>query len=79
MSAGRDGVQREVLERRLLDRYANCADDAARAAFLGTDGRDDWKTVVASRILGMWPRIKAIPVLGPAVHRVFTMLRKRGA
>lgn len=79
MSADLDSIPREVLERRLLDRYVNCADDAARAAFLGTDGRVGWKTTAASRVLGMWPRIKAVPVLGPAVHRVFTWLRKRGA
>jgi len=79
MSTGLDSVPREVLERRLLDRHVNCAGDAARAAFLGTDGRADWKTAAASRVLGMWPRIKAVPVLGPAVHRLFAWLRKRGA
>jgi len=78
MTLGLDSSVREAAQRRLLDRYANLAEENARAAFVGTSGRADWKTVVAGGVLGLWPRIKAVPVLGPAAHRMFTWLRKAG-
>jgi hypothetical protein len=78
MSSGTSNGLREAAERRLLDRYANLADEKARAAFVGTSGRADWKAAAAGRVLGLWPRIKAVPVLGPAAHRMFTWLRKAG-
>jgi hypothetical protein len=69
---------RESIERRMLDRYVNTASDEDRAAFVGTKGSVDWQSSAASKVLGLWPRVKAIPVLGPAVHRVFRWLRKSG-
>jgi hypothetical protein len=71
-------IIRESMERRLLERYVSTADDETRSAFVGTHGRADWQSIVASIVLGLWPRIKAIPVLGPAVYQVFTWLRKKG-
>jgi len=79
MSHGTENTLRESMERRLLERYVSTADDKARSAFVGTQGSADWKAVAASAALGLWPRIKAIPVLGPAVYQVFTWVRKSGA
>jgi hypothetical protein len=78
MSQRTDHTQREAMELRLLDRYVNTAGEEDRAAFVGTRGRADWQSTAASKVLGLWPRIKSIPVLGPTVHRVFTWLRKSG-
>lgn len=73
-----DDISREAIERRLLDRYVNTVDDNARAAFVGTGGRASLRATLASKALGMWPRIKAIPVVGAVAYRAFTRLRRSG-
>jgi hypothetical protein len=78
MSQDNQDTLRQAAERRLLDRYVITASDVDRSAFVGTSGRADWQSTAASKVLGLWPRIKSIPVLGPAVHRAFVWLRKPG-
>ena len=69
---------RESIERRLIERYVSTVDASARSEFVGTSGHSDWLSVGATMVLGAWPRIKAVPLLGPAVYRVFIWLRKSG-
>lgn len=78
MSPRVDVSWHDAAERRLLDRYVNTVDAEARAVFVGTDNRGGWKTSAAGWVLGLWPRIREIPVLGPLVHRMFAWLRKAG-
>ena len=78
MTPEAENTLRESMERRLLERYVSTAGEGDRSAFVGTSGRIDWQSTAASKVLGLWPRIKSIPVLGPAVHRTFSRLRKSG-
>jgi len=78
MTPETDGALREVYEQRLLDRYVGTTNERDRSTFVGTHGSAGWQSIGAGWILGLWPRVKVIPVLGPTVHRIYTWLRRSG-